>query len=210
MTTWLHEDRLAAVREVLAAEGARSVADLGCGSGDLLIPLALTGDHERLAGLEPDRDALDRLRGRLARLPEDLRARVTLHEGSLLDPPQALVGVDAAVMVEVIEHIDPARLSAVERGIFARIDPRLLIVTTPNAEFNPLLGVPARRFRHPDHRFEWTRARFRDWAHGAARRWGRDVAFRDIGGAHPDLGGASQMAVFRIQTPQQHGNPPRA
>jgi len=201
---------MAAVRAVLAAGWVRSVADLGCGSGDLLIPLAQTGNHDRLAGLEPDPDALDRLRARLAALPEAARARVTLHQGSLLDPPRALARADAAVMVEVIEHIDPGRLAAVERGLFARIDPKLAIVTTPNAEFNPLLGMPAHRFRHPGHRFEWTRARFRDWAGGAARRWGREVEFRDIGGAHPELGGASQMAVFRSETAEAHGTPPLA
>ncbi len=201
MTTWWHEERLAAVRAAL--DGVESLLDLGCGAGDLLIPLAQEGGIARLAGLETDAAALARARARLARLPEAVQARVTLAEGSLLAPPPALCGFDAAVMVEVLEHLDPSRLSAMEEAVFGRIDPRLLVLTTPNAEFNALLGVPPGRMRHPGHRFEWGRAKFRAWAEGAAARWGRQVAFADIGGAHPALGGASQMAVFRRAQPSE-------
>ncbi|PKP83989.1 MAG: methyltransferase type 12 [Alphaproteobacteria bacterium HGW-Alphaproteobacteria-2] len=180
MTTWWHTERLAAVRAAL--EGVESLVDLGCGSGDLLIPLAQEGRIARLAGLEADADALVRARARLAGLPEAAQARVTLAEGSLLAPPPALCGFDAAAMVEVLE---------------------LLVLTTPNAEFNALLGVPPGRMRHPGHRFEWNRAKFRSWAKGAAARWGRGVAFHDVGGAHPELGGSSQMAVFRRDQPSE-------
>ncbi len=201
MTTWWHTERLAAVRAAL--EGVESLVDLGCGSGDLLIPLAQEGRIARLAGLEADADALVRARARLAGLPEAAQARVTLAEGSLLAPPPALCGFDAAAMVEVLEHLDPSRLSVMEEAVFGRIDPRLLVLTTPNAEFNALLGVPPGRMRHPGHRFEWNRAKFRSWAKGAAARWGRGVAFHDVGGAHPELGGSSQMAVFRRDQPSE-------
>lgn len=76
--------------------------------------------------------------------------------------------------------------------------PQTVVITTPSAEFNRLVGVPAHRFRHPDHRFEWPRHRFRRWADGIAVRAGYTAACHDIGGRHPDLGGASQMAVFRL------------
>lgn len=201
MTTWWHAERLAAVRAAL--EGVESLLDLGCGSGDLLVPLAQEGRIERLAGLEADSEALGRARTRLAGLPAAAQARVTLAEGSLLAPPPALRGFEAAAMVEVLEHLDPSRLSAMEEAVFGRIDPRILVLTTPNAEFNGLLGVPPGRMRHPGHRFEWTRAKFRTWAKGAAARWGRAVSFCDVGGAHPDLGGSSQMAVFRRAQPSE-------
>lgn len=75
--------------------------------------------------------------------------------------------------------------------------PDMVVITTPNADINPLLGVPPHRMRHPDHRFEWGRARFRGWCDRAARAAGYAVTLHDIAGHHPDLGGASQMAVFR-------------
>jgi small RNA 2'-O-methyltransferase len=115
---------------------------------------------------------------------------------SMTKADQELAGFDCAVLIETIEHVDPDRLSALDRAVFRGMRPRTVVVTTPNAEFNPLLGVPPRRFRHPDHRFEWSRAKFQNWAEGVARRNGYAVRCADIGGRHPELGGASQMAVF--------------
>lgn len=194
MTTWLHEERLRAVLAAVEACGAQSVADLGCGRGDLLVRLADMPGMARVTGLDLSRASLDALRARLAATPA--AAAVTLVHGSLTDAGAELAGHDCATLVEVIEHLDPARLSALERAVFARMRPRRVIVTTPNAEFNPLLGVPASRRRHPGHRFEWPRARFRQWAEAVAARNGYRAACTDIAGCHPDLGGASQMAVF--------------
>jgi len=198
MTTWLHDQRLDAVGAVVAASRARTVLDLGCGDGDLLMRLAVAPGIERIVGVDLRRDALDRLRLRLKALDGDSIAAVDLIHGSLTEGGAALAGFDCALLIETIEHIDPARLSVLERAVFARMRPTLVVATTPNAEFNPLLGVPAHRFRHPDHRFEWDRARFRHWAAGVASRNGYNVACSDIAGCHPELGGASQMAVFRI------------
>ncbi len=194
MTTALHEARLAAVGAVLVATGARRIADLGCGDGPLAMRLAAAAWVERLVAVDVDAAALDRLRGALAEAP--LRAEVVLVEGSYLEPSAALDGVDTALMIETIEHLAPERLGAVERAVFARLAPDRVVVTTPNADFNRWLGVPPHRRRHPEHRFEWGRARFRAWARGVGRRHGYATAFHDIGGAHPVDGGASQMAVF--------------
>lgn len=201
MTTWLHQERLRAVEAVVTASGARHVADLGCGGGDMFLRLARLPGITRLTGLDVSADALERLRARLARLDPPL-PEVTLAAGSVLDPLTGLVGpaglaaVDCALMIEVIEHLDPAQLSRLEGALFARLRPRVAIITTPNAEFNPLLGVPAHRMRHPGHRFEWDRARFRAWGRRVAAGAGYGLRFDDIGGRHPELGGASQMAVF--------------
>jgi 3' terminal RNA ribose 2'-O-methyltransferase Hen1 len=192
MTTWWHDERLRAVLAALRAAGAVRVLDLGCGSGDLIVPLLAEPQITHITGLEIDRPRLEALR---ARLPAD-EGRVQLVHGSLTTATPALAGFDAATLVEVIEHLPPRDLSALERAVFATFRPKVVIVTTPNAEFNPLLGVPARRFRHPGHRFEWTRAQFAAWAGGVAARSGYGVTLHAVGGAHPDLGGSSQMAVF--------------
>jgi hypothetical protein len=123
---------------------------------------------------------------------------VDLVHRSMTKNGAALMGFDCAVLIETIEHIDPERLSCLERAVFAEMRPANVVVTTPNAEFNPLLGVPSHRFRHPDHRFKWDRARFRRWARGLAARNGYRVDCQDIAGLHGALGGASQMAVFQI------------
>lgn len=199
--TPMHRARIDAVCQVLAELRAGSVLDLGCGDGPLLARLAASAQIERIVGIERDAAALARL---AARLEHDPAGRaVELRVGDLLAPDPALAGFDVAVLVEVIEHIDPTRLSVLETALFATLRPRAVILTTPNADFNGLLGVPRRRLRHPEHRFEWGRARFRSWARGVGQRRGQTVAFRDLGGAHPDLGGPSQMAVFRASAPRR-------
>lgn len=194
MTSWLHGERLAAVEGAIRAARARSVLDLGCGGGDLILRLAAGPGMARLVGLDVSAAALERLRDRLARAG---LAAVELRLGSVTEAGADLAGFDCAALVEVLEHLDPALLSRLEGAVFGRLRPGMVVVTTPNAEFNPLLGVPCHRMRHPGHRFEWTRRRFRDWAGRVAAAQGYGVTVRDIAGCHPELGGASQMAVFR-------------
>lgn len=192
MTTWWHEERLRAVLAEVRRVGATRILDLGCGSGDLILPLLAEPRITHVTGLELDRARLDTLR---ARLPQH-EGRVHLVHGSMTTATSALAGFDVATLVEVIEHLPPRDLPALERAVFGTFRPETVIVTTPNAEFNPLLGVPARRFRHPGHHFEWTRAQFAAWAGGVGARAGYTVTLQAVGGAHPDLGGSSQMAVF--------------
>ena len=194
MGNWWHEERLAAVLDTVKALGAARLLDLGCGSGDLMLPLLECEGIAAVVGLDLDTAALARCRDRLARHPRGMLAEA--REGSMTAAHPDLAGFDCACLVETIEHLPPRALGALEAAVFGVMRPRAVVVTTPHSEFNDLLGVPRTRFRRPDHQFEWTRAQFRDWAGGVARRNGYQVMVRDIAGAHPDLGGASQMAVF--------------
>lgn len=196
MTTWMHEERLNTVCAIIRDRHARSILDLGCGDGDLLLRLALEPQIERIVGVDTDRAALSRLERRLEEAASEKWPEIRLVHGSMTEGGAALAGFDCAILLETIEHIDPALLSVLERNIFAAMRPATVIITTPNAEYNPLLGVPPYRFRHPGHRFEWNRAKFLKWAGGVAARQRYAVVCRDIAGHHPALGGASQMAVF--------------
>lgn len=196
MTSWMHEQRLEAARDAVRASGARTVLDLGCGDGDLLTRLMMESQVERIVGVDLCREALDRLRKRLEASEGRSPVQVDLVHGSMTDSMAALGGFDCVVLIETIEHIDPERLSVLERVLFAGMRPRTVVITTPNAEFNSLLGVPPHRFRHPDHRFEWDRAKLQRWASGVAERNGYQLTREDVAGHHPTLGGASQMAVF--------------
>lgn len=196
MTTWLHEQRVEAVHAVMRASGAQTVLDLGCGEGDLLVRLLAEPQIERIVGIDICPNALERLRKRLAALEFEPLVEVELIHGSMTDATPAMANFDCAVLLEVIEHVDPERLSVLERAVFSVMRPATVVITTPNADFNPLLDVPRYRFRHPDHRFEWGRIKFSRWAQGVADRNGYRVAFSDVAGNHPVLGGASQMANF--------------
>ena len=101
-----------------------------------------------------------------------------------------LDGFDAAAVVEVVEHLDPPRLSAFERVLFEFARPRTVVLTTPEPGVQRDVG-DARRpgsFRHPDHRFEWTRREFQDWAKGIAGRFGYAVRFLPVGPEDEKLG----------------------
>ena len=51
--------------------------------------------------------------------------------------------------------------------------------------------------RHRDHRFEWTRSQFRDWAEAVAAAYDYTVRFLPVGAEDPEVGSPTQLAVFR-------------
>ncbi|HEX4965248.1 MAG TPA: 3' terminal RNA ribose 2'-O-methyltransferase Hen1 [Thermoanaerobaculia bacterium] len=193
----LHDFRLLAVTEELRASGARRVLDLGCGEGQLLKLLAAEPQLTEVAGMDVDSRALQSARERLDRLPPAQRARFQLLHGSLTYRDRRLEGWDAAALVEVVEHLDPPGLAALERTVFEFARPGTVILTTPNAEYNVRWpGLPAGRFRHRDHRFEWTRAQFHAWAERVAARSGYAVRYLPVGGDDPEVGPPTQMGIF--------------
>jgi small RNA 2'-O-methyltransferase len=196
--THLHEARLDHVCAVLKASGAHRVLDLGCGSGGLLLRLLREPQFEDVVGVDDSGRSLALSRDLLGQHLHGPAPRLRLLRGSYLDENDALSGFEAAAMVETIEHVDPGQLSRVERAVFGRCRPRVLYMTTPNADFNPLLGLAGGEFREPDHRFEWGRTRFRQWALGVANRNGYAVTFGGIGDADSDLGAPTQTARFEL------------
>lgn len=195
MTTWLHEERLGAVLDAVHSARAARVLDLGCGDGDMFVRLATDARIKQLVGLDICPASLEKLRHRLTQCTV-IAPVVELREASMTTPSPDLKGFDCAILVETIEHIPPDRLSQLENALFRTLRPETVVITTPNSEFNVLLGVPHHRFRHPDHQFEWDRAKFRHWTGRVAAAARYSVRVSDIGGFHPDFGGASQMAVF--------------
>jgi 3' terminal RNA ribose 2'-O-methyltransferase Hen1 len=195
----LNSQRLATVLGALRASGATSVVDLGCGEGKLLSLLLDDRAFERIVGMDVSYRALDIANDRLKldRLPPKQRERIELLHGSLLYRDTRLAGFDAASVVEVVEHLDPPRLAAFERVAFEFARPKTVVVTTPNCEYNVKWpSLPAGRFRHRDHRFEWTRHQFREWATGVADRFGYAVRFAPVGSEDADVGSPTQMGIF--------------
>ncbi|TDX99983.1 methyltransferase [Thiohalophilus thiocyanatoxydans] len=197
--TSLHETRLDQVLRRLKGSGARRVLDLGCGSGHLLYRLAGERQFEAIVGLESCSHSLLQARNLLSDYLHDTPGRVRLISSSYTESQPGLGGYDAAAMVETIEHLKPGALSAAERVVFAQMRPRVVYMTTPNREYNPLYGLSPGQFREPDHEFEWDRARFRHWSQGIARRNGYRVVMGGIGEPDPEFGPPTQTAFFTRQ-----------
>lgn len=192
--------RRQAVLDVLRAEGAARVVDLGCGEGTLLRELSRHPEFIDVLGVDVSARALALAERRLDldRMSDSQRSRVRLLQSSVTYRDERLAGYDAVVLMEVIEHLDPERLPALKGSVFDQARPRTVVVTTPNAEHNVRFErLAAGTMRHRDHRFEWTRHEFVDWATSVGERTGYAVRFVPIGQDDPVVGPPTQMAVFR-------------
>ncbi|WP_395296189.1 3' terminal RNA ribose 2'-O-methyltransferase Hen1 [Kitasatospora hibisci] len=200
----LADQRRAAILAALGEVGAARVADLGCGQGELIGALLKDARFTEVLGVDVSSRALSAAarKLRLERMSERQAARVRLVQGALTYTDVRLKGFDAAVLCEVIEHLDLPRLPALEYAVFGAARPSAAVVTTPNAEYNIRWeSLPAGHLRHADHRFEWDRAQFRSWAERVAATYGYTVVIRPVGPEDAEVGAPTQLALFRIGTP---------
>ncbi|KKD03195.1 3' terminal RNA ribose 2'-O-methyltransferase Hen1 [Streptomyces sp. WM6386] len=201
--TPLAVQRRDAILAALQTSGASRVLDLGCGQGQLVQALLKDVRFTEIVGVDVSMRALTiaSRRLKLDRMGERQASRVKLFQGSLAYTDKRLKGYDAAVLSEVIEHLDLPRLPALEYAVFGAARPRTVLVTTPNVEYNVRWEtLPAGHVRHGDHRFEWSREEFRTWARAVAERHGYDVEFVPVGPDDPEVGPPTQMAHFELRT----------
>jgi 3' terminal RNA ribose 2'-O-methyltransferase Hen1 len=199
----LAQQRRAAIIDTLVEQGATSVLDVGCGDGRLLQDLFADSRFARIAGADVSPAALHLAAKHLHldAFSERQRERLTLFQSSLLYRDARLRGFDALVVSEVIEHLELERLDTFARTLFGEAQPPLLILTTPNRDYNQLYPrLPAGDRRDKDHRFEWSRAEFQAWCLPVAERYDYQVRFEPVGEVHPELGASTQMAVFTLES----------
>lgn len=70
------------------------------------------------------------------------------------DPERTYVRPECIVATEVIEHCWPADVDLFLASIFSNT-PNVVILTTPNKDFNAVFGMTPDQVRDPDHKFEW-------------------------------------------------------
>lgn len=197
---------------------ATTLVDFGCGSGSLLDSLL---EHpttlEKIVGVDISRKGLTRaaksLHQKLSKkfLTQTSVPTAVLYHGSVTDFDSRIYGFDIGTCLEVIEHVEEEEASLFGSVVLSSFCPAVLIVSTPNYEYNPILqrsAMPNKeeepeentgpcKFRNHDHKFEWTRAQFQHWATGLAASHSYSVEFSGVGGSGEEPGYASQIAVFR-------------
>ena len=191
--------RLEAVKNAVVNSSASSVLDLGCGECRLTAMLLKEKSINRIVSCDVSVSVLERAADRLHldNMRQTLRDKLSLIQGSVTYKDERFEGFDCVCLVEVIEHIEPARLPAAERNIFRYASPETVIVTTPNREYNVNYeNMCNNSLRHPDHRFEWTREEFRAWAENICNTYGYTAEYSDIGENDGEHGSPTQMGVF--------------
>lgn len=197
----LQQQRINDVFEILKSAAPSSVIDVGCGEGELAKLLVQQTKIPRITALDVSQRQLEiaarRLRSQSVIQAPFQRLNLIHASATYRDPRTA--GHQAAVAMEIVEHIDPDKLAAFTELLLEPSDLTLVVVTTPNREFNRVYNHRHQRndrLRHWDHRFEWDQPQFQAWAGHAAAAHGYSVDFRPVGAAHPQYGPPTQMAVF--------------
>ena len=194
-----HDLRLQAVLQELLDSGSKRVVDLGCGEGKLLKLMMGEKQFEFILGVDVSYRSLEIAKDKLKmdRLPTKQQQRIELIQGALTYRDKRIEGFEAATLVEVIEHLDEPRLASLERVVFEFAKPRLIIVTTPNSEYNiKFPNFEQGQMRHADHRFEWNREQFKSWGNGLSEKYGYSVIYKAIGEEDQEVGALTQMALF--------------
>ncbi|KAF1414400.1 Small RNA 2'-O-methyltransferase, partial [Spheniscus humboldti] len=206
----LYKQRYQFIKDLVGKYKPKKVADLGCADCTLLWMLKFCNCIEVLAGLDICASVMKEKMHRLSPLPGDYlqpaerSLTVTLHHGSVAHKDPCMLGFDLVTCIELIEHLEQSELKKFPEVVFGFMAPSIVVISTPNSEFNPLLpGVTL--FRHPDHKFEWNRAQFQSWALETARRYDYSVEFTGVG--HPltgmeKVGFCTQIGVFVRKYPQ--------
>ncbi|MCA9409407.1 MAG: 3' terminal RNA ribose 2'-O-methyltransferase Hen1 [Candidatus Omnitrophica bacterium] len=195
----LNEERHGTVLSALKSHNAEKVIDLGCAEGRFIGLLLKDKSFKKIVGMDVSIRCLEIASQRLKfeRMAPMQKERIELMHGSLMYRDKRFSGFDAATAIEVIEHLDPPRLAAFERVLFEFAKPKMAVITTPNVEYNVMWeNLPAGKFRHNDHRFEWTRKEFQEWACRVAEKFGYGVKYLPIGPEDKKVGSPTQMAIF--------------
>lgn len=196
----VHQMRLQTVFDEIKNSGAKTVVDLGCGEGKLLKLLIQEKQFEKIVGMDVSYRSLETAKRKLyyENMAPRMQERIDLIHGALTYRDARIEGFDAAALVEVIEHLDESRLAAFEKVVFGNARPTIVVITTPNGEYNTLFeNLEEGKFRHSDHRFEWTRKEFQDWCTHILEDFEYDFEIKPIGEEDEKYGSISQMVIFK-------------
>ncbi|KRT82175.1 hypothetical protein AMK59_4750 [Oryctes borbonicus] len=205
----LYLQRYVTVQQILINENWKSrikkVADFGCSELNFFKYMKHLHNINEILCVDIDEDTLNENVFKvhpltvdyLKRRPNQLKVKVLA--GDVSQPDVRLRGTDAVVAIELIEHLYPDSLEALQYNIFQYMKPLLAIFTTPNYEFN-ILFPDTKLFRHADHKFEWTREQFQSWALNIVTRFPNYTVQFDGIGPGPigteSIGCSTQIAVF--------------
>ena len=203
----LNELRYRAITDVVAGLPLkRRIVDMGAGEGKLSARLAYIPGVESILAVEPSGQSRLRAMERFAKLEErsGIAAMPEPIIGSLFYFDEQLQNQDVMILCEVIEHIDAYRLNGIMDTIMNEYQPEVLLVTTPNKEYNQVYAMERESFRHHDHRFEWTRAELAAQCEMWTKQAEYTFEIRGIGEYAEGFGQPTQLVIFRKERRDPH------
>ncbi|XP_053674510.1 uncharacterized protein LOC128724813 [Anopheles nili] len=207
----VYEQRYCAVLRLLELdfwkESFKKIVEFGCAEMKFFRLLRSLPAAETILEVDIDDDILQKCRHLVRPLLADYLApstkslSVEVWRGNIAEPHECLLDTDVVIGIEIIEHLHQPVLEKVPENVFGYIKPKVAMFSTPNVEYNVLFdGLLENGFRHDDHKFEWTRAQFEEWASSICKRYPNySVKFFGIGPPPPgreSIGFVSQLAVF--------------
>ena len=205
----LYKQRYMAVADLINKCQSKSVVDMGCSEGQFLQHVKwFCPKVEKLTGVDIDLKVLERNKNNIRPLVSEylfkrkVPLKIELYQGSIIEPDHRYLETDFVACIEVIEHLYPDILEGVPNSIFGIMAPKVVVVTTPNCEYNVLFDNFS-GMRHWDHKFEWNRDQFEDWCSSISQTYGYSVEISGIGDPpkhKADVGFCSQMAIFTKKT----------
>uniref|UniRef100_A0A671FKU5 Small RNA 2'-O-methyltransferase n=1 Tax=Rhinolophus ferrumequinum TaxID=59479 RepID=A0A671FKU5_RHIFE len=198
----LYRQRYNFVKNLVDQHKPKKVADLGCGNALLIQTLKCHSCIELLVGVDINKDkigscGLSPFFGDYLS-PRELNLSIILYHGSAVERDSRLLGFDLITCIELVEHLEPRDLADFPQVVFGYLSPAMIVISTPNSEFNPLF--PAVTLRDSDHKFEWNRKQFQTWASDVANLYNYSVEFTGVGeppAGAGNVGYCTQIGVFR-------------
>eukprot|EP00835_Amoeboradix_gromovi_P005344 NODE_493_length_7764_cov_0.561644.p3 type:complete len:231 gc:universal NODE_493_length_7764_cov_0.561644:7494-6802(-) len=201
----LNEQRQFKVKDIVSKlEECDSLVDFGCGSGMMLGLLINFQLVKRIIAVDQQEYYLRELVELLQYTDRDIQhlrkkpLTIEAYKGDILKYDARLVKKDLLISIEVIEHLQIDAVHGYSKLIFMTYQPKYVIISTPNYDFNKMMGWD--RFRNLDHKFEWTRKQFIDWCDSCCK-YGYSYNWDGCGLKNGVY--ATQFSVFsRISDPQ--------
>lgn len=184
------------------------LADIGCAEGKFVQFVKKLPFLTQLLAVDVSKTALEETQYRSAPIPWDyifgrfVELELSLIQADITIKDPRFQGLDAITSIEMIEHLPAKQLEAFPETVFGFFRPRMLILTTPNREFNVFFPQlrDSGKFRNYDHKFEWTRLEFQSWCHQICSKFKYKVTFDGVGlppsSLYGDVGHCSQIAIF--------------
>lgn len=189
------EIKIKSVIKKIKELGVTKIIDLGCGNGKLIKQLVKNQKLTVIKGMDHSNRSLKEARDRL-NLPAQKQVRLFL--GSLLYQDPRTKGMDLAILLEIMDHVDEESLPFLETNLFAYMGVEYLIITVRNAEYNGLGNeVDQGTARYSQIQIKWTRKELEAWVEGIKSRYPYQAEIIPIGKEHSEIGSPIQMVVFK-------------